>query len=388
MPAEATGPTEVSEPPENEPVIDGEVVSEDERAARELAQQKERTAAEHLPLSPYYQEQLRLQLADHAEREHQMRLVRNGDDEKVPEPLGPGGGITAEVVQAMAKAIAEKQLPGPDGSPEHRELLLFGALAAAGLNRAEARVSFVTSRGRLMLDVSTADQDESEPSLRLVRLSRRPQGADEDMADPADQDAAEPAEGRAEPAARDAAETADQGAAEPAARDAAEPADQCKADQDTADQDTADQGTADQCRADQDTADQDTADQGTAAQDTAEPPDGNDAAASDEDGEPGRYAAVLCGSAAKIAGGRAFLGMDALTEYARGKAFRVGNLADPEAASRRMLAAHRIEIVVLLDVSLGGGVWVDVNPKTGRPAATLRIDLEPAGFQFTPLAVA
>ncbi|HXW86698.1 MAG TPA: hypothetical protein VEJ42_00415 [Streptosporangiaceae bacterium] len=295
------------------PVIQGEVVSEEERAARELAQQNERAAAEHLPLSPYYQEQLRLQLADHAEREHQLRLVRKGY-ENAPEPLGPGGGITAEVVQAMADAIAEKQLPAPDGSPEHRELLLFGALAAAGLNQEEARVSFVTSRGRLMLDVSTADHDETEPSIRLVRLPGRPERAEQDTAELPQQDSVAPAE-----------------------------------------------------------------------QDTADP----DPTAPPEDSEPpARYAVVICGSAAAIAGDRPFLGMDALTTYARRAAFRAGGLADPHAARRSMRAAHRIEIVVLLDVSLGGGVWVDVDPRTGRPAATLSIDLKPAGFQFTPLAAA
>jgi hypothetical protein len=293
-PAEA--PTEVAAPPETEPVIDGEVVSDADRAARERTQEQERAATEHLPVSPYYQQQLRLQLADHTEREHQMRLARKGQ-KKAMEPLGPGGGITAKVVQAMSEAIAEKRLPAPDGSPEEKELLLFGALAAAGLNQAEGRVSFVTQRGRLMLDVSTADQDEPEPSVRLVRLSSRSDRADEDTAE-------------------------------------------------------------------------------------------HDSAAVQEDEEPGRYAAVICGSAAFIARGRAFLSMDALTEFARNKAFHANDLADPRVARRSMRAAHRIEIVVLLDVSLGGGVWVDVDPKTGRPTATLSIDLKPAGFQFTPLAVA
>ncbi|HXZ66801.1 MAG TPA: hypothetical protein VEH05_18830 [Streptosporangiaceae bacterium] len=339
------GPAEPAGNGANGPVIQGEVVSEEERAARELAQQKERAAAEHLPLSPYYQEQLRLQLADHAEREHQLRLVSKGY-ENVPEPLGPGGGITAEVVQAMAEAIAEKQLPAPDGSPEHRELLLFGALAAAGLNQEAARVSFVISRGRLMLDVSTADHDGTEPSTRLVRLPGRPERAEQDAGERADQDAGERAE-------QDAGERADQDAAERADQDAAQ---------------RADQGT------------KELAEQDTAQHDPTGPP---------EDGEPpARYAAVICGSAAAIAGGRPFLGMDALTTYARRAAFRAGGLADPHAARRSMRAAHRIEVVVLLDVSLGGGVWVDVDPKTGRPAATLSIDLKQAGFQFTPLAAA
>ncbi len=353
----------------NGSVIDGKVVSGEERAAGELAQQKERAAAEHLPLSPYYQEQLRLQLADHAEREHQLRLVSKGY-ENAPEPLGPGGGITAEVVQAMAEAIAEQQLPAPDGSPEHRELLLFGALAAAGLNQEAARVSFVVSRGRLMLDVSTAEHHETAPSMRLVRLPGRPERAAQDTGERAAQDtSASAAQDTAEQAAQDSAASAEQDTAELLQQDTGE-----QAAQDTAE--PAEQDTGEP--AELDTAE--LAGQDTAQHDLTGPP---------EAGEPSaRYAAVICGSAAAVAGGRPFLGMDALTTYARRAAFRAGGLADPHAARRSMRAAHRIEIVVLLDVSLGGGVWVDVDPETGRPAATLSIDLKQAGFQFTPLTAA
>jgi len=55
-----------------------------------------------------------------------------------------------------------------------------------------------------------------------------------------------------------------------------------------------------------------------------------------------------------------------------------------------MRAARNLEIVVLLDPSLGGGVWVDVDPDTGLPVAALAIGLpnlaQLAGVRVTHLA--
>jgi hypothetical protein len=98
---------------------------------------------------------------------------------------------------------------------------------------------------------------------------------------------------------------------------------------------------------------------------------------------------VICGPAAAVAGGRPFLGMDALTTYARREAFRrFADDTDPKAARSGMRAAHSIEIVVLLDPSLDGGVWVDIDPATGSPAAAMSIAVKPAGFRFTRLGAA
>ncbi|MGB6453612.1 MAG: hypothetical protein WBH47_03890 [Streptosporangiaceae bacterium] len=267
-----------------------------------------------------------MQLADVAERAHQKRLDPDGY-----EPLGQGGGVTAEVVRAIAEAISAQRLPGPAGSDEDRALLLFGALAATDPQPvADAgHVSFVTSRGRLMLDVSTAAIDGDSLSTRFVRLPIR-----------------------------------------------SEPADQTTADQSTADQSTADQSTADQSTADRGAGEQDAADQSAAGeQDAAEP--------------PARYAALICGPAAVIAGGRPFLGLDTLTTYARRQAFlRSSEDGELHAARNGMRAAHSIEIVVLLDQSLGGGVWVDVDPATGCPVAAMSIALKSEGFRFRRLVAA
>ena len=49
------------------------------------------------------------------------------------------------------------------------------------------------------------------------------------------------------------------------------------------------------------------------------------------------------------------------------------------------MAARNLEIVVLLDESLGGGLWIDVDRTTGGAAAALAIGLpEPTvGLRFT-----
>lgn len=59
-----------------------------------------------------------------------------------------------------------------------------------------------------------------------------------------------------------------------------------------------------------------------------------------------------------------------------------GRLALP-LSSRGTLAMPLVcalEVVVLLDVVLNGGIWIDVNPGTGEAAATLLID----GFPGDP----
>jgi hypothetical protein len=293
------GPADLVESPGNGSVIEGEVVTDDQRAARELAQKREQAVAERLPLPPTFRQELRNQLADFAERAHQKRLNPAG-----PEMLGSGGGITEAVVRAMAEAIPAQNLPGPDRNEEDRADLLLGALAATDPKQvAEAgHVSFVTLRGRLMLDVSTAAIDGESLSTQFVRLPNRSGPPDAGDRSEADQDAAGPTDDRDWPA---------------------------------------------------------------------------------------RYAAVICGPAAVIAGGRPFLGMDALTTYARRQAFRsVSDDAGPQGAGSAMRAAHNIEIVVLLDPSLGGGVWVDVDPATGQPAAAMSIAVRSAGFRFTPLTAA
>ncbi len=47
----------------------------------------------------------------------------------------------------------------------------------------------------------------------------------------------------------------------------------------------------------------------------------------------------------------------------------------PETVGEGMRAARSLEIVVLFDPTLGGGLWTDVDPSRGRPAAALAYQL-------------
>ncbi len=85
-------------------------------------------------------------------------------------------------------------------------------------------------------------------------------------------------------------------------------------------------------------------------------------------------AVVILGSALLIASGRRFLDADTLVCFARQVILRATHNGSPASAALAMRLACALEIVVLLDVRLNGGIWIDVNPVTGEAAATLLID--------------
>jgi len=55
------------------------------------------------------------------------------------------------------------------------------------------------------------------------------------------------------------------------------------------------------------------------------------------------------------------------------------------AAGGGLVAARNLEVVVLLEEALGGGLWIDVDRTTGRAAAALAIGLpeSQAALRFT-----
>jgi hypothetical protein len=109
----------------------------------------------------------------------------------------------------------------------------------------------------------------------------------------------------------------------------------------------------------------------------------NDLAA--DSGDPQAPAAAVIVGAAAIAE-RPFLSLDSVLSHARRAVFRdVSPSRHAQTAGNGMRAARRLEIVVLLDSALGGGLWIDIDPETSRPAAALAIALPapPARIRFT-----
>jgi hypothetical protein len=104
------------------------------------------------------------------------------------------------------------------------------------------------------------------------------------------------------------------------------------------------------------------------------------AGAGPADGIQSPVVVVILGSAQLIAAGRPVLDADTLVCFARQAILRETHHGSPESAALAMRLACALEIVVLLDIVLNGGIWIDVNPGTGEVAATLLID----GFPGDP----
>jgi hypothetical protein len=94
-------------------------------------------------------------------------------------------------------------------------------------------------------------------------------------------------------------------------------------------------------------------------------------------GAPPAAGVVIWGSAKVIAGAARMriLSSDVLLSFARREAFRKIYDGTPESVMAAMDAACGIEVVVLLDPDIQGGLWVDVDPVTQVPAATMLIEM-------------
>jgi hypothetical protein len=114
--------------------------------------------------------------------------------------------------------------------------------------------------------------------------------------------------------------------------------------------------------------------------DASSPP----ATAAGGSGSPPPAAAVFVGAAAVAE--RPYVGVNSVMTRARRAIFdRVSSPGDAQDTGAGLRAAGKLEIVVLLEEALGGGLWIDVNPKTGRPEAALAIELRrpPDRIRFT-----
>jgi cyanophycinase len=87
---------------------------------------------------------------------------------------------------------------------------------------------------------------------------------------------------------------------------------------------------------------------------------------------------VIWGSARDIATEAEAPILDAgtLLSWARKRAFRKLYAGQPTSAASAMRVARDLEIVLLLDPGIGGGLWVDVDPVTQLPATALLVEME------------
>jgi hypothetical protein len=89
---------------------------------------------------------------------------------------------------------------------------------------------------------------------------------------------------------------------------------------------------------------------------------------------PPPAAAVIVGAA--TVANRPYVSLDRLMTHARRAIFeKVSSAGDAQNTGGGLRAARKLEIVVLLEPALGGGLWIDVNPATSLPEAALAIAL-------------
>jgi len=272
-------------------ILNGSAAKSDETAASVAPADAETAVTDRGRVLRGILQDLREQVADFADFAHRGRV--NLPDRQV---LGSGGGVTAQVVRAIAaEAVQARLIPALNVDEQTLCDLLMLALVSPGdpaeLTKSQ-RESFMHSRGQLMLDVSTAEAGPRRPVTRLV---------------------APPAPPRPEQAAAN----------------------------------------------------------------------GNGSAGGGGDSPP-PAAAVIVGAGAIAE--RPFLGLDSVLSHARRAVFRkVSPSRQGQSAGDGMRAARNLEIVVLLEAALGGGLWIDIDPATSLPTAALAIALPapPDRIRFT-----
>jgi hypothetical protein len=85
------------------------------------------------------------------------------------------------------------------------------------------------------------------------------------------------------------------------------------------------------------------------------------------------YAVVIFGCPRQLVNADGSITLEQLADYAR------------QWARDKSRSTTAPEIVVLVDPALGGAIWVDIDPSTGRVAAAFRLALPPSGADGLPL---
>ncbi len=392
-PSEDAARAEHAEPPEppGPPAADSGAASAAEgkdQPAGDLGERAERTVADRPGLPAAAQPALRQQLAEFVELSHRLRVPSLAGRLA----LDPGESITTTLVNAMAFVIRRHVYPGSPISQEQLTEQLMRILVVPGqLGETDEWLTLplAISHGRISLDVSAAVAERKaagspQPRTRLVRAGDRPE-----LCEPLAQvGAGSPARERGDgDGAASSAE--DEGTSGPGPAAGSQPGNGSAAANGASGETRADAGRADgEHHDDQPESRTSAADSNGSQASEADSADAHDGGSAEVQSAAGT-AALIWGPAAAIADGRRYLSIDALMSYARTQAFEQLYRHSAATAAQGMRAVRGLEVVVLLDKSIGGGLWIDVDPETGCASVALAIEIldivSPNGIRVTRL---
>jgi hypothetical protein len=337
----------------------GRAAAGKEQSAGDLGERAERTVADRPGLPAAAEPALRQQLAEFVELDHRVRVPSLKDRLA----LDPGESITTTMVNAMACVISHRIYPGSAITQEQLTKRLMTVLAEpaqlADADDVQLTLPIANSHGRISLDVSVAldsrrsaaDKPGPHPCARLVRAGDRLELSEPVAQIGAGSPAGLPGNGAMRP---DGSGPGGESPAGPPESPAI--------------------GTPDS----------------SAAQaSSAHSADLRGSGSAEVKGATGT-AVLIWGPAAAIADDRRYLSIDALISYGRKQAFKQLYEKSAPTAAQGMRAVRGVEVVVLLDKSIGGGLWIDIDPLTGRPCVALAIEVmdigSPNGIRVTRLA--
>ncbi len=309
--------------------------------------------------------------------------------------LDPGESITTTLVNAMAFVIRHHVYPGSPISQEQLAEQLMRVLVVPGqlgeTDDVQLTMPLAISHGRISLDVSVPLEEAKtagspQPRTRLVRAGDRPE-----LCEPVGQiGAGSPATERGDAdGAAGSADAEDEETSGPGPAAGSQHGNGSAGANGAGGEARAGAGREDGEHHDDEPESRTSAADSNGAQaaeaDSAGARDGGSAEVQSAAGT----AALIWGPAAAIADGHRYLSIDALMSYARTQAFEQLYRHSAATAAQGMRAIRGLEVVVLLDKSIGGGLWIDVDPETGCASVALAIEVldivSPHGIRVTRL---